>query len=224
MVFVGICAGGQGTRLNSDIPKQFLLLNGKPVIAYSAEKFLQFEGIDKIFIAVSEDYFEYTRQLFPNKKIEIVKGGQTRSETVEILVRECEKRGGSDDDILITHDAARPFLSNKMISECLEAARECGASGTAVPATDTVLRCENGFVTSAPPRSEMFLAQTPQCFRVGIFNQVWNSLSEEEREWATDICGMFFRAGVNVKIVKGDERCFKITVREDLQRAENLLK
>ncbi|MBD5105278.1 MAG: 2-C-methyl-D-erythritol 4-phosphate cytidylyltransferase [Ruminococcaceae bacterium] len=229
MIFAGICAGGQGTRFktetNSETPKQFLLLDGKPIISYSVDSFLRCEEIEKVFVAVSEDYIDHCGGLFSDPRVKIVKGGNTRSETVALLVGECEKYSGTDssEDILATHDAARPFVTVKAIRRAVEAAKKYGASGTALNATDTVLQCQNGFVCAAPPRSEMYLAQTPQCFKIGLFNDVWNKLTDSEKAEATDVCGMFCRAGIKVRIVEGDRECFKITVREDMDRAEKYL-
>ncbi len=219
MIFAGICAAGTGSRLGEDMPKQFLMLRGKPVISYSAEALLKWKDIEKIFIAVSPDYYGYCKNLFKDDRIVVINGGKNRAQTVALLAEKALSSGNKD-DILITHDAARPFVSTETIKACVRAAEKYGASGTALKATDTVLQCKNGFVSGAPDRTEMFLAQTPQCFRLGSFKEVWDSLSDNERERATDACGMFFRAGKRVKIVEGNEACFKITVKEDLEKAE----
>ncbi len=236
MIFGGICAGGKGTRLNaersakfcadgySDIPKQFLLLGGKPIIAYSAESFLLCEEIGIIFAAVSDEFLDHCAGLFRDPRIKVIKGGGTRAETVAVLAAACKEYGGTDEDILVTHDAARPFVSTEIIRRSIEAAKEHGACGTALPASDTVLRCHNGFAVEAPLRSEMFLAQTPQSFKLGLFNRVWSVLSEKERKEATDVCGMLCRAGINVRIIEGEKNCFKITFGEDLEKAEAVVK
>lgn len=220
MYFGGICAAGKGVRFGGDIPKQFLLLNGKPVIAYSVEEMLKCPQIEKIFVAVSEDYIDYCKGLFANNRIEIIRGGKNRSETVAVMAERALEEGGYD-DVMITHDAARPLVSKETFMKCARAAEEYGASGAAVPATDTVLRCRDGFICDAPPREEMVLAQTPQCFKLGLFKEVWESVSEEEKQAATDVCGMFFRAGKKVRITAGEKSALKITVEEDLSRLFN---
>ena len=217
MYFGGICAAGKGTRFGGDIPKQFIMLKGKPVIAYSVEEMLKCPQTGKIFVAVSADYMDYCRGLFTDVRIEVIEGGKNRSETVAIMAERALSIG-SNDDIMITHDAARPIVSKETFIRCAEAAREYGASGTAVPATDTVLQCRDGFIYAAPPREEMVLAQTPQCFKLGLFKEVWESISEEEKHSATDACGMFFRAGKRVRIVEGEKSALKITVEEDFDR------
>lgn len=217
MYFGGICAAGKGTRFGGDIPKQFVLLRGKPVVAYSVEEMLKCPQIGKIFVAVSADYIDYCKKLFNDSRVEVTEGGKNRSETVAIMAKKALSIGGCD-DIMITHDAARPLVSSETFTRCARAAEEYGASGTAVPATDTVLQCREGFIYAAPPREEMFLAQTPQCFKLGLFKEVWESISEEEKHSATDACGMFFRAGKRVRIVEGEKSALKITVEEDLNR------
>lgn len=223
MVFGGICAAGSGSRVGGEVPKQFLPIKGKPMLAYSVEAFLRVREIERVYVAVNESWVEYCEKLFADeKRVCVISGGANRAETVERLVNAVAENGGGDDDIIATHDAARPFISCELIQWCVKAAEEYGVSGAAIAATDTVLRCEGGFITGAPPREEMFLAQTPQCFKVGIFRKVWNNLSEEDKAKATDVCGMMFRAGVKVKIVEGEKGCFKITTAEELEMVEKL--
>lgn len=223
MIFAGICAGGKGERFGGNVPKQFLPLKGKPVILHSVEAFLQYGEAERVFVAVSAEWMEYCVELFAGRDgIEVIEGGADRGETVERLVRAAFAAGGTDGDVIATHDAARPFVDAEIIRRCVKAAQVHGVSGTAVAAADTVLQCQNGAVVAAPPRSEMFLAQTPQCFKLGVFQRVWYDLSESERKAATDVCGMFYRAGVDVSIVEGARECFKITDSEDLKRAEQM--
>lgn len=223
MFFGGICAGGSGTRTGLAVPKQFLEINKKPIIAYSVEAMLKWDKISKVIVAVNGDYLDFCEKLFPNNRVKVIEGGKTRGDTVAILAEKALELG-SEEDILITHDAARPFVSLETIKKSAEAAEKYGVSGAVVPASDTVLQIKEGFVFSAPGREEMFLAQTPQCFKLGLFFKVWDSLSEEEKVIVTDACGMFFRRGVTVKAVEGERECFKITYEEDLERAEEILK
>ena len=221
MIFAGICAGGKGERFGGEVPKQFLTLKGKPMIMHSVEAFLRYGECERILVAVSAEWLGRCQDILIHYDgITVIEGGSDRGETVERLVDAAFAAGGADGDIIATHDAARPYVNAEVIKRCVEAAREYGVSGTAVPARDTVLQCHGGVVTAAPDRSEMFLAQTPQCFKLGEFRRVWNELSDVEKRRATDACGMFFRAGVSVRIVEGAEECFKVTAVEDLKRAE----
>lgn len=219
MFFAGICAGGSGTRFGGTLPKQFIELNGKPVIAYSVEELLKWEELKRIFIAVSWEYADYCRELFPSPRITVIEGGALRSETVALLAEAAMKQpDATGEDVMLTHDAARPFVGLETMKRCANAAEKYGVSGTAIRAVDTVLRCKDGFVTEAPPREEMWLAQTPQCFKLGLFKEVWSTMTEQEKEAATDVCGMFFRKGFKVRIVEGEKKGGKITVREDLEK------
>lgn len=222
MIFAGICAGGSGTRIGGEIPKQYLLLKGKPIISYSVEAFLNCEEIGKILVAVSRDRIDYCKALFPNQKIEVIEGGETRNDTMAILAKKALETG-TESDILITHDAARPFVTERAIKNAAEGAKEYGGATAAVPASDTVLQCEGGLLKLAPPREEMFLAQTPQAFKIGLFLSIWESLDEKEKNSATDLCGIFSKRNAPVKITEGDRCSFKITYKEDLERAEQYL-
>ena len=221
MVFAGICAAGKGERFGGDTPKQFLTLKGRPVITHSVEAFLRYGEAERVFVAVSAERMGYCRELFAGYEgVEVIEGGADRGSTVERLVEAAFAAGGAEGDILATHDAARPFVAPEVIGRCVRTAEEYGVCGTAVAAADTVLRCRNGVVVSVPDRREMFLAQTPQCFKLGLFREVWDRLSDGEKAAATDVCGLFWRAGVSVRIVEGAGECFKITTEDDLKRAE----
>ena len=221
MIFAGICAGGKGERFGGDTPKQFLQLRGKPVVMHSVEAFLQCAEIGRVLVAVSEEWMGRCREMLAQyDRVAVIQGGSDRGETVARLVDAAFAAGGDDGDVIATHDAARPFVSPEVIRRCLCAAKEFGVSGTALAARDTVLQCVNGLVTAAPPRSEMFLAQTPQCFKLGLFREVWGRLSDAKKAAATDVCGMFFRGGVEVRMVEGERECFKITTKEDLDSAQ----
>lgn len=226
MIFGGICAGGTGSRMGgtlSGLPKQFLEIEGKPVISYSVETMLKWEKISKIIVAVNAEYIDLCKSLLPHDRVEITQAGRDRGDTVEAIAKRALELGGSE-DILITHDAARPFVELETVKATVEAAEKYGVSGAFVPASDTVLQIRDGLVAAAPDRSEMYLAQTPQCFKLGLFFKVWNGLSEDEKAAVTDACGMFFRGGATVKAVEGTRSCFKITYKEDLERAGDYLK
>lgn len=218
MVYAGICASGNGTRFGGALPKQFVELNGKPVIAYSVEELLKWEELKRIYIAVSREYADYCGELFSDPRIRVIEGGEIRSETVALLAEAAMREPNAhENDVMLTHDAVRPFVGLETMKRCARAAEIYGVSGTAIAAVDTVLRCKDGFVTEAPPREEMLLAQTPQCFRLGMFKEAWGTMTKQEREAATDVCGMFYRKGFRVRIVEGEKQGGKITVKEDLE-------
>lgn len=229
MVYAAVLAGGSGLRMGGNLPKQFLEVADRPVIIRSIDAFVESGSIDKIFVAVSEDYYDYTAQLIKKYidefDVQLVVGGKNRNETLLNVLREIEKIGMTDDDIILTHDAVRPFIDKRIIDENIIAAREYGACNTVVPAVDTILRSSDGrFIESVPVRSEIFHAQTPQSFGVKKLLSLYENLSDEEMETFTDSCSVFLSAGERVFLVTGDRNNIKLTYPEDMEKAENIIR
>ncbi|MBR3868937.1 MAG: 2-C-methyl-D-erythritol 4-phosphate cytidylyltransferase [Clostridia bacterium] len=227
MVYAAVLAGGSGLRMGGSLPKQFLSVAGKPVIIRSIEAFLRSGSVDRIFVAVSADFFDYTKELVAQylgeADITVVVGGKNRNETLLNVLHGISDI--SDDDIILTHDAVRPFIDKRIIDENIIAAREYGACNTVVPAVDTILRSSDGrFIESVPVRSEIFHAQTPQSFGVKKLLSLYENLSNEEMETFTDSCSVFLSAGERVFLVTGDRNNIKLTYPEDMERAENIIK
>ena len=227
MVYAAVLAGGSGLRMGGSLPTQFLSVAGKPVIIRSIEAFLRSGSVDRIFVAVSADFFDYTKELVAQylgeADITVVVGGKNRNETLLNVLHGISDI--SDDDIILTHDAVRPFIDKRIIDENIIAAREYGACNTVVPAVDTILRSSDGrFIESVPVRSEIFHAQTPQSFGVKKLLSLYENLSNEEMETFTDSCSVFLSAGERVFLVTGDRNNIKLTYPEDMERAENIIK
>ena len=229
MVYAAVLAGGSGLRMGGSLPKQFLSVGDIPIIIRSIQVFLDSGSVDRIFVAVSEDYFDYTSELIEKyigkKNISVVIGGKNRNATLLNVIREIEKDGLNSDDIILTHDAVRPFIDKRIIDENIKAAREHGACNTVVPAVDTILRSPDGkFIESVPVRSEIFHAQTPQSFNARKLLSLYEKLNDEEMENFTDSCSVFLSAGEKVFLVAGDRNNIKLTYPEDMERAENIIK
>lgn len=227
MVYAAVLAGGSGLRMGGSLPKQFLSIGGKPVIIRSIEAFIASGSVDEIFVAVSADYLDYTRELIDkfigNDSITVVAGGKNRNETLLNVLHSVGKI--SDDDVMLTHDAVRPFIDKRIIDDNIAAAREYGACNTVVPAVDTILRSSDGrFIESVPVRSEIFHAQTPQSFAMKKLLSLYEKLSDEEMEKFTDSCSVFLAAGERVALVAGDRNNIKLTYPEDMERADNIIK
>ncbi|MBR5497057.1 MAG: 2-C-methyl-D-erythritol 4-phosphate cytidylyltransferase [Clostridia bacterium] len=227
MVYAAVLAGGSGLRMGGNMPKQFLSVGDKPIIIRSIEAFLSSGSIDKVFVAVSSDFLDYTRELIAeyigDNYISVVVGGKNRNETLLNVLRSIGEI--NDDDVILTHDAVRPFIDKRIIDENISAASEYGACNTVVPAVDTILRSSDGkFIESVPVRSEIFHAQTPQSFSVKKLLSLYENLSEDEMETFTDSCSVFLAAGERVFLVTGDRNNIKLTYPEDMERAENIIK
>ena len=227
MVYAAVLAGGSGLRMGGSLPKQFLEVAGVPVIVRSISAFLESGSVDRVFVAVSSDYIDYTRELVSKHMadgcVTVVAGGKNRNETLLNVLRCIENI--SEDDVILTHDAVRPFIDKRIIDENIAAAREYGACNTVVPAVDTILRSTDGhFIESVPVRSEIFHAQTPQSFNVKKLLGLYEKLTPAEAESFTDSCSVFLAAGERVFLVEGSRNNIKLTYPEDMERAENIIK
>lgn len=226
MIYAGILAGGKGSRMNSNIPKQFIELNGKPIIIYTIEKFLNVEEVDKIVISVIEEYIDYTKELISKHlntdKVVVIKGGSSRSES---LMNVCKYIGQDSNDIILTHDAARPFVSEKIIRDNIEMIKkeEYDAVGTFIPAIDTIAEFKNGLLANIPLRDNLYNVQTPQTFRVNELLNTYNSLTKEEQSILTDATKIYLLKNKKVGLVLGDRNNIKITTDFDLKLGNLLI-
>lgn len=232
MIYAGILAGGKGTRMgNVPMPKQFLTLNDKAIIIHTLEKFILNNRLDKIFIAVPKDWVQYTRDLVKKhqldlQKVEVIQGGADRNDTIMNVIAAIDSQNGlNDDDILVTHDAVRPFLTHRIIEQNIDAGLEFGSVDTVIEAIDTIVESQDGeFITQIPVRSHMFQGQTPQTFNIKKLQELYNSLSQDEKEILTDACKIFAIKGEKVKLVRGESYNIKVTTPYDLNVANSILK
>ena len=217
-------AAGSGVRMGGPIPKQFLNLAGRPLLAHTLSCLSRTPFLSKIFLMVAEGYVEKARELVGEWRGEqksslpevfIAPGGRERSDSVRnglsMLPAECEW--------VMIHDAVRPFASPALIRAVCEGARAAGACIAAAPSTDTVKLVREGVVCQTLPRDEVWLVQTPQVFHRSIVTQAYERAVAEG--WTgTDDASFVERAGSPVAIVTGERTNIKVTSPEDLQWAE----
>ena len=231
MIYAVIAAGGIGSRMgNQDKPKQYLMIKDKPIIVHTVEKFFVNSRFEKVLILCPDQWVNYTQELLDkhlpkNDKVLVLKGGSTRNETIMNAIRYIEETDGLDDEtIIVTHDAVRPFVTARIIEENIEAAIEFGATDTVVPATDTIVESQDGKVLSAiPDRSKLYQGQTPQAFKAKALKELYNSLTDEEKDILTDACKIFSMKGHDVHMISGEVHNIKITYPYDLRVAKALL-
>lgn len=232
MIYAGILAGGIGSRMgNVPLPKQFLDLDGKPILIHTVEKFLLTSEFDKIFIATPQKWISHTKDTLrkhniTDDRIEVVQGGSDRNETIMNIIHAVEVENGvNEEDVIITHDAVRPFLTRRIIKENIETVIQHGAVDTVIPATDTIITSNDGeSIQSIPVRSEMYQGQTPQSFNIQLLKHTYNELSNENKKILTDACKILVVAGKPVKIVMGELYNIKITTPYDLKVANSIIK
>ena len=232
MTYVEILAGGKGTRMgNTEMPKQFLTLGTKPIFIHTIEQFLLVREVDKIILCCPKEWISHAEDVIekyiPNREtIFVVEGGKDRNDSIINGCKYIEENFGlTDSDIVVTHDAVRPFVTQRIILENIEKTKKYGAVDTVIPATDTIIESKDfQCISSIPIRSEMYQGQTPQSFKIKDLMETYTSLAEEEKKILTDACKMFVIKGKNVHIVEGEVYNIKITTLYDLKIANAILK
>lgn len=230
MIYAVIAAGGIGSRMGNEKPKQYITLKDKPIIAHTVEKFYVCNRLSKVLILVPDQWVSHTKGIMKkylpdDGRIVVLKGGDTRNETIMNSIKYIEDTDGLDDDtIIVTHDAVRPFVSARIIDENIDAAIRYGATDTVVPATDTIVESQNGkVISSIPDRSKLYQGQTPQAFKAKLLKELYYSLTEEEKNILTDACKIFSIKGHDVHMIDGEVHNIKITYPYDLRVAKSLL-
>lgn len=231
MTYGVILAGGIGSRMGGDKPKQYLTVKGKPIIIYTIEKFLVVPEFEKVIVLCPKQWVEHTKNLIekhiaPAKdRVAVIEGGSTRNETIMNAIKLIESEGNlNDDTIIVTHDSVRPFVTHRIIEENIKAAEKFGACDTVVPATDTIVEAmDNATISNIPDRSKMYQGQTPQSFKALKLKNMYESLSDEEKDILTDAAKIFVIKGEKVALVQGETFNMKITYPYDLRVAKSLL-
>lgn len=231
MIYAEILAGGKGSRMgNTEMPKQFLKVGNKPIFIHTIEQFILNKRVEKVLICCPEEWMAYTKDTIKKyiadaSKVVVVKGGATRNETILNGCHYIEKEYGiNDDDVILTHDAVRPFLNQRIIDDNIDGALKYGAVDTVVDAFDTIVHSVDGkIITDIPIRSEMYQGQTPQSFNIKLLMKFFESLTEEEKDILTDACKALVLKGIDVHLVRGEVFNMKITTQYDLKVANGLV-
>lgn len=221
---VVIVAAGTGSRMNMGINKQFIKLEGKEIIAYTIEKFYNNSNIEDIVVVVKEDESEFFKKeildKYNFKNIKIAYGGKERQDSVynglKLLDKKC--------DVVLIHDGARPFVSDKIIYNCIEEVKEHKAIVVGVPVKDTIKIIDNDKnIVDTPNRSVLWAVQTPQTFDYNILIDAYKD-AFKSGFYGTDDAMLVERIGYKVKMVEGSYNNIKITTQEDLSVGSQILK
>ena len=228
-----VLAGGRGSRMNSDIPKQYLMLKGRPVLYYALKAF-QDSDIDSIILAAGENDLEMCRTQIVekygiNKVMAIVAGGAQRYDTVYNALKAAQELAidtAPEEVLIYIHDGARPCISQKIIKNCEEAALRYGACTAAVPVKDTIkVVSPEGFAIDTPDRNTLWQIQTPQVFRSDIISSAYTKMyADTDRGTITDDAMLVERyTDGPVKMAMGAYTNIKITTPEDMGIAAQYL-
>ncbi len=232
MIFGAILAGGVGSRMNiADMPKQFLTLGEKPVVVHTLEKFLACNRFDRVYIGVHKDWGLHMEDLIAKyvptqaQRISVVTGGEDRNGTILNIVASIQEEfGENEEDIIVTHDSVRPFVTLRILEDNIDGALQHGAVDTVIPATDTIVISGDGTVISdIPNRAMMYQGQTPQSFKIPMLKRLYGSLTPEEKKILTDACKICVIRDYPVHLVMGDVTNMKLTTPGDLKLAQALL-
>ena len=227
-VYAILLAGGVGTRLGLPIPKQFAKLGNRTIFEHTIEKFACCSQIDYTVVVVPQQWKEQSTDLLKHSQdqnVSICTGGETRQQSLyNGLIWLKEKFSITNDDIAISHDIARPFVTTRMIQDNISVCKQYGAADTVIPATDTIVcSIDNSTITNVPNRSEMFLGQTPQTFHINQFLDIYSALPLSYITKVTDAARILSDNNVKVGLVNGDVSNIKITSMFDLGVANYIL-
>ena len=222
-----IPVGAKGEPKKAQPSKQFTELGGTPILIHTLRKFAAVEAVSEIWIAVRENEITGFRARLESeakdvlkKKVELVVGGEHRQQSVESALKAV---AAAQDDIVLVHDAVRPFVTGEIILEVIRAAQKYGAAIAGLPAVDTVKQvertAEGALIKSTIPRAGIVMAQTPQGFRYAVIKKAFDEAAADGF-LGTDEAAMVERSGHDVAVVMGSPRNIKITAPADMELAE----
>ena len=222
-----IIAGGSGSRMRQDIPKQFLSINDVPVIIYTLQAFQKHPEIDSITVVCLEGWEAvldaYARQFGITKLQHIVPGGENGQGSIRNGVLELEKHFAADDLVLV-HDGIRPMVSQKIISDCIMTARQHGSAITVIPCAEAMLITQDQVSSnSSYPRDQLKRTQTPQVVSLGRLAEMHRRALREGITNTVSTCTMMVELGEPVYFSDGSEKNIKLTTVDDLEIFKALL-
>lgn len=214
-----IVAGGKGLRMGTVLPKQFLLLNGKPLLMHTLNAFYQADPEIRLILVLPEAHFDIWKEFCRVYKFELphslVAGGATRFDSVKNGLRLVEGNG-----LVAVHDGVRPLVSKELIDRCYDGADTFGAVVPVAKLTDTIRKVD-GDSSMTVSRDDYRLVQTPQTFQAGILRDAYSNAKGHK---FTDDASVVEAAGIKVRLVEGSHENIKVTLPADLQIAEVLIK
>ena len=216
-----ILASGTGMRYKSDIPKQFVKIAGKTVLEHTLDIFEKSSSIDCIILVITPDYRNMGEEILLKnnytKVIKLLNGGETRKESSYIGISSIEEKEAN----VIIHDCARPFLSERILKDCIKALEKYNAVDVAIPSADTIIKVNDNIIEAIPERKNLMRGQTPQCFKLSLIKKA-HELSQNDTNF-TDDCGLIVKYNLSdVYVVEGEMENIKITYPSDIYMADRL--
>lgn len=223
-----ILSGGVGCRMGRNIPKQYLVVGGKPVIRYCVETFCEDALIDEIVICLAEEWKAFVQEalkdILTEKTVLYSVPGRTRQLTIYNALKMLDDRGTGDEDVVVIHDAARPLVSRELIDACLEENRRCDGVLPVIPVKDTIYRSNDGLhINALLDRKTLFAGQAPESFVFGKYLRIHEEMPEDEIEKINGSSEIAQKAGLDVHLIPGDSMNFKITTPDDLSSFRTII-
>lgn len=223
MVEAIILAGGTGTRLGTNIPKQYLTVNEKPVIAYCLERFEEHSLVNSIVIVAAEEWQDYILEWIEKENITkfagFAKAGTSRQHSIFHGLQKLKENGALDMDTVIVHDSVRPNVSEDIITACINELQNADGVMPVLPVKDTVYLSKTGkSINSLLNRDELFAGQAPESFKFGKYYSIHERLTDEEMNAVRGTSEIAYRNGMEIRLVPGDEKNYKITTVDDLEK------
>ena len=219
-----VLAGGTGSRMSLDMPKQFAVVKGKPIMAYTLSVFQNSPLVDSIYLVSHKEYFEQSKSIIEQYNItkvrDIIEGGQTRQESVFNALKQMNAK---DDDIILIHDCARPLVDEQIIKDNIEQCKLHEAVETAVKAVDTTIEVSEEQFENSLNRDKLYQVQTPQTFKYKLIKEAHENAIKNILVNITDDAQLVAKLGHKVFIVNGKKTNLKVTTDEDLKILEALL-
>ena len=221
MISAIIVAGGRGERLGTDIPKQFIELEAKPILLWAVDRIWSCPKISELIVVVPEDHLERAQQILANRELKIVKGGRERQDSVFAGLKELSAKA----NLVLIHDGVRPFPSRALIERVIEGAEKFGSAIPGIPLKDTVKEIDKktGQVMGTVDRNRLYAIQTPQVFAREIILRA-HERAQSLGFYATDDSTLVEWIGEQVIMVEGEETNIKITTPLDLKLAQIIAK
>ena len=224
-----IFAGGSGVRMGAGVPKQFLEINGKPIIIHTLQLFQYHKMIDKIYVSILKDYVDYMKELVEDyhlsKVVSVIPGGETAQDSIYNALKKAESEN-PDDSVVLLHDGLRPFVSYDVIANNIEGVKKNGNAITCTACYETILLSKSGEqVDSVPYRKDTFAAQAPQSFVLKDIIAAHDVVRArpEGYENMVDACTILKSQGIEVHMVEGNRGNIKVTTPEDVYMYRALL-
>lgn len=227
MNYAVILSGGVGSRFGSDIPKQYIEVEAKPIIQYTLEKFFSCSAIDEIVIVAADVWHDSIKKITDSlgtKPCHFAVAGKSRQGSIYNGLCKCMEFNITDEDNVVIHDAVRPLVCEKLISDCVRALEFADAVMPVLPVVDTIYVKSGNYVSKLLNRDELVAGQSPEAFKLKKYYELNKRLSDKELDAVRGSSELAHMFGLKIKIIDGQTDNFKITQASDLIKFASMLK